>query len=300
MGLIELRAATNDDAPVVAEILDECTRHYVKRATTIDDAVQRLSEGDGLIAFLDGEAAGFGHTWRWSDEEARAFVRIRPSAKGRGVGSALLTAVEGLAPVAPLLTATCWAADDGAPRVLEACGFTPLRYFQRMRVELAHARTPTAGALRAFVPGEDDDAVFAAYSASFADQWGGFEEDEKRWWSENRDAANAGYDPALWLVAEEAGAVVGFLIARESEDEGETIGWVSLLGVVPFARGRGLGEALLTNGLALLRERGLRVAALNVDAENTSGALRLYRKAGMEPLPSFTIWGKRPRTTPRG
>ena len=51
---------------------------------------------------------------------------------------------------------------------------------------------------------------------------------------------------------------------------------------------------MLTNGLAMLRERGLRVAALNVDAENTSGALRLYRKAGMEPLPSFTIWGKRP------
>ena len=64
------------------------------------------------------------------------------------------------------------------PPSSDARGFTPLRYFQRMRVELADAGAPTAAALRAFVPGEDDDAVFAAYSASFADHWGGFEEDE--------------------------------------------------------------------------------------------------------------------------
>ena len=32
---------------------------------------------------------------------------------------------------------------------------------------------------------------------------------------------------------------------------------------------------------------------VNVDAENTSGALALYRKAGMEAKPAFTIWAKR-------
>jgi len=41
-----------------------------------------------------------------------------------------------------------------------------------------------------------------------------------------------------------------------------------------------------------LRRRGLERAALNVDAENTTGALRLYRKAGMEARPSFTVWAR--------
>jgi mycothiol synthase len=65
-----------------------------------------------------------------------------------------------------------------------------------------------------------------------------------------------------------------------------------LIGVRPSWRGHGLGDALLAHSLTALRGRGLGRAALNVDAENTSGALRLYRKAGMEPKPAFTVWCK--------
>jgi mycothiol synthase len=292
---LTVRPATLDDAGAVAAVLDECTRHYFDRPSTIDDAVVRLQEGEPFLALLDGLPVGFGHVWTASPEEARAFVRVRPSATGHGVGTALLAEAERLAVAAPLLTAACWAQDEAAPGVLAARGFQPLRYFQRMRVELASAAGPTAVAegmtVRPFAPGDDDAAVYGAYRDCFADHWGGAD-DAAQWWNENRDAVNAGFDPSLWLVAAEGGATVGFLIGREREDEGETIGWVSLLGVVPAARGRGLGEALLTRGLGALRDRGLRIAALNVDSENTSGALRLYRKVGMEPEPSFSIWGK--------
>ena len=37
---------------------------------------------------------------------------------------------------------------------------------------------------------------------------------------------------------------------------------------------------------------------LDVDAENTTSALRLYEGAGMTPRPAFTIWEKGP--FPRG
>jgi mycothiol synthase len=297
---LTVRAATFDDADAVAEILDECTRLYFDRPSTVDDAVERLREGEPLVAFLDEVPAGFSHVWTASPEEMRSFTRVRPSLKGRGVGTALLAEAERLARDAPLLTATCWAADEGAPSVFESRGFEPFRFFQRMRVELAAVAAPTeppAGVLlRPFVPGDDDAAVYRVYREVFSEHWGGAD-DEAPFWQENRDAGNAGYDPSLWLVAEADRATLGFLIAREREDEGETIGWVSLLGVAPAARGRGLGEALLTHGLAALRERGLRVAALNVDSENTSGALRLYHKVGMDPQPSFTIWGKRLNAT---
>jgi mycothiol synthase len=296
---LTVRPATLDDTDAVAEILDECTRRYFDRPSTVDDAVERLREGEPLVALLDEVPAGFSHVWTASHDEMRTFTRVRPSLKGHGIGTALLAGAERLAGDAALLTATCWAADDGAPSVLESRGFDPLRFFQRMRVELPAAAAPTeppAGVtLRPFVPGDDDAAMYLVYHEVFSDHWGGAQ-DEASWWRENRDAGNAGYDPSLWLLAESDRETLGFLIAREREDEGETIGWVSLLGVAPAARGRGLGEALLTHGLAALRERGLRVAALNVDSENTSGALRLYRKVGMDPQPSFTIWGKRPRS----
>ena len=86
--------------------------------------------------------------------------------------------------------------------------------------------------------------------------------------------------------------MAGFSICREREADGETIGWISLLGVRPQWRGRGLGEALLVQSLNAFRSRGCRRAALNVDVDNTTGALRLYTKVGMKPIPAFTVWSK--------
>jgi ribosomal protein S18 acetylase RimI-like enzyme len=46
-------------------------------------------------------------------------------------------------------------------------------------------------------------------------------------------------------------------------------------------RGRGLGLALLGEVFRLLAERGCAAVRLWVDAQNTTGALRVYERAGM-------------------
>ena len=153
-----------------------------------------------------------------------------------------------------------------------------------MRVVLAANEDGSADGVRT-ATAADHAAIFAAYVEAFADHWGTTEVDETLWWTENRDGPTAGYDPELWFVAEADGEVAGFAVCREQEVDGETIGWVSLVGVRPRWRGLGLGEALLRHSLDAFRARGL-----TVDSENTSGALRLYRKVGMEPVPAFTIW----------
>lgn len=45
-------------------------------------------------------------------------------------------------------------------------------------------------------------------------------------------------------------------------------------------RGRGIATALIGRNLRLLAERGMSEAALNVDAENPTGALALYERVG--------------------
>jgi len=105
--------------------------------------------------------------------------------------------------------------------------------------------------------------------------------------------AERGLDPTLWFVASDGETIAGFSICREREEDTEGVGWISLLGVRPSWRGRGLGEALLVHSLDALGTRGRRRAALNVDVDNTTGALRLYEKAGMNPVPAFTISSKR-------
>ena len=74
----------------------------------------------------------------------------------------------------------------------------------------------------------------------------------------------------------------------------ESVGRVAELGVVPARRGAGLGFALLYDGFRELHGRGAARIVLDVDAENTTSALRLHERAGMTPRPAFTIWEKRP------
>ena len=59
------------------------------------------------------------------------------------------------------------------------------------------------------------------------------------------------------------------------------MGWIRALGVRPRWRRRGLGTALLLHAFGALYARGQRRIGLGVDAENTTGAVRLYERAGM-------------------
>jgi GNAT superfamily N-acetyltransferase len=53
-------------------------------------------------------------------------------------------------------------------------------------------------------------------------------------------------------------------------------------------RGRGLAKALIARSLAVLRERGMAVAVLGVDAANPTGALQLYERFGFAPHRRWT------------
>ncbi len=84
---------------------------------------------------------------------------------------------------------------------------------------------------------------------------------------------------ALWLVAELDGRVVGganFLRGRWSKNAHTADLGVALL---PDARGRGIGEALLREGIEWARSVGIRKLKLGVFASNDR-ALALYRKLG--------------------
>jgi ribosomal-protein-alanine N-acetyltransferase len=87
------------------------------------------------------------------------------------------------------------------------------------------------------------------------------------------------YLAGCFLVAEEAGAVLGYLVARTAGDEAEVLD----VAVAPAARGRGIGRRLLAEALRGLRERGARRAYLEVRESNTA-ALRLYESLGFRPV----------------
>ena len=96
---------------------------------------------------------------------------------------------------------------------------------------------------------------------------------------------------ALLAVAEEAGAVLGFIcvsLARMSseylcEGEGGVIGHVDDIYVAPECRKRGIAAALAGFAEQWLSEAGVRAVQLHALFENPVGTA-FWRKQGMEPM----------------
>jgi ribosomal protein S18 acetylase RimI-like enzyme len=58
---------------------------------------------------------------------------------------------------------------------------------------------------------------------------------------------------------------------------------------------------LITRALSALRDRGMTEAALGVDSQNETGALRLYERMGFREVTRETQWRRpfRPPAAPR-
>lgn len=74
--------------------------------------------------------------------------------------------------------------------------------------------------------------------------------------------------------------VLNYINAEENRVYGRRRGYTETICVRRPWRGRGLARALLARSLRMLQELGLSEAALTVDADSPSGALRLYKSMG--------------------
>ena len=81
------------------------------------------------------------------------------------------------------------------------------------------------------------------------------------------------------------------MIARAPENE-PGVGWIRILGVLPEFRQRGLGQALLRHTFADFASRGFKAVGLGVDAQNPTGAVRVYERAGMHVERTNLIYEK--------
>jgi ribosomal protein S18 acetylase RimI-like enzyme len=103
-------------------------------------------------------------------------------------------------------------------------------------------------------------------------------------------------DTSLWRVAwdgdEIAGQVRSFISAEENERFGRKRGYTEHITVRRPWRRRGLARALIAASFPLLRARGMTEAALGVDTENVSGALRVYEGCGFRPIARSTTYRK--------
>lgn len=98
------------------------------------------------------------------------------------------------------------------------------------------------------------------------------------------------FSPQRWLIAVRNGCDVGCLLLADhaADDQWELV----YLGVVPEARGQGLGLAMVRHALELARRAGRRQLVLAVDAANAP-AIAIYERAGFEALDRRAIYLRR-------
>jgi mycothiol synthase len=283
-----LRPPTLDDAASVAVLLNRVA-DADQAGWADEDAIRNWFTNpnlpiheDAVLAERDGELVAYADVYRGGDAKEKVWGDLRLPPEERD-GDALPRLVDWMeeraGPARFRLQVPEPVAEVRAELVRR--GYVPVRYSFEMEIELDDEPPPPEWpdgiSARTFRPGEER-RIYETDTEAFADHWDftlqPFEE-WRHWHMED------GFDPECWFVAEEDGEIAGISLCRPEREGRPDMGWVATLAVRRPWRRRGLGLALLRHSLRELRARGRERAGLGVDGDNTTGAVRLYERAGM-------------------
>lgn len=232
------------------------------------------------------------------EDEQLAMVEgiVHANHRGRGIGSYLLPWMEARARQAfgnsdggmpQVIRTSCAGHQADRITLFEQGGFKAMRYSYKMRRNLSQPilEEPLPDGLKWAQWAPDlDRPLMHAFNDAFREHWGLRKMNEETWRTFFTGVPQFRSD--LTYLAMDDGAIVGFCVnwvdEAENAQTGIGEGWVEAIGVIPAWRGRGIASALLSHALHLFQAEGLGRAALDVDAQNPTGALRLYEKHGFE------------------
>jgi len=281
------RPATPADAAEVAALLERFEGAFLDEPdeTTPDEVegfwARKELDRDTLVV-LDEQGAIVAHGMLRDEghELLELDAWVDPNHFGRGLGSFLIDWAEHEARARDhhMVRTAALAADRAARQLIESYGFTLVRHFYRMLIDLEapppEPSWPEGFTVSTFQPGEEE-ILHAVTEEAFAEHWGHVPHDpddwrrtvfERDWW-----------DPSLVYLVRAGDEVV----AAEINAKRFGVGWIGTLGTRKPWRGRGLGRALLLHAFRELYRRGERRIGLAVDAGNETGATHLYESVGM-------------------
>jgi GNAT superfamily N-acetyltransferase len=147
------RAPKIDDLVAVSELLIACDiADYGRADSTKEDILAAWNQSGfnpetdaWVIVTTDGCLVGYGHVWPCSAMQNTVFASVHPAYRNRGIGMLLLRLAEARAreqiEIAPptqriTLTTSTSHLNEAARHLLEMEGYTPVRQFWRLIVEM--------------------------------------------------------------------------------------------------------------------------------------------------------------------
>jgi mycothiol synthase len=281
---------------------DELERDWAAPHATFDP------ERDAIVADADGRLAAAGWV-SWAERDGKVVhdfeIWVHPDQRRHGLGTRILAWLEararesvvdgsgGPADLPRVFGGGLITANPAAAAFAVQAGYPTIRYGFQMRRPLdepiPEVALPGGLEVRQVLP-EHHRAIWDSDVEAFQDHW------EARVRTEHdfvRTFTDPDFDPTMWQVAwagdEVAGSIMNNIYPEANARVGLDIGWLDHVSVRRPWRGRGLASALIVRSLRIHRDRGMAVAALGVDADNPTGALRLYEKFGFRPKYTWAI-----------
>jgi mycothiol synthase len=279
---VEIREPSEDEAARIAQLLNEHANAAFGETEIAEAEVRHwfgMSDIWIRVAEREGHLAGYVDAVKRGGDALELDIRT----VDREAAAALLAAAQAQPNLEAIAMRVVVQGDDELLReLIEVDGWRPVRHSYQMRIEL-HDDLPEPGwpegiTVRTMQPGEEE-RVYEANNVAFADDWYFRHQPFETWRSDAFGRED--FDRTLVWLAEDNGELAGFSANAWHFSGDPQFGWIGILGVLPRWRRRGLATALLHQSFRDFRRRSATRVGLGVDAQNTTGAVRLYERVGM-------------------
>ena len=305
------------DYPAMVTMLDKSDiLDQIEQVNSVEDIQRSYSHltncdpyQDMLFAEMDGEPIAYCRVfWRQQPDKDRIYFHfgsLLPDWRRRGIGRAMLrwceqrlTEVASDHPRDGKRHLQTFGAEKqvGKEELCLSEGYQPIRYdFEMARTllgDLPDAPMPADLELRPVLD-EHIRPIWDASDEAFQDHWGYVPQTEESYqdWLEWRV-----FNPKHWKVAWDSDQIAGMVLNYIDHDENVKFsrlrGYTEFISVRRPWRRRGLARALIVESFRHLREQGMEEAALGVDTQNLTGALRLYESLEFKQVTRWTEYRK--------
>ncbi len=312
-----MRAFRSDDIPSITRVINTADAMFgIEDGATEQELSEQLGipgldpERNVFVAEQNGQVVGFGLVRFFggqTEDIFRTWFQVHPDVRGRGLEERILIRLyqraEEFLPEckAPTLSFNAWASALEKERIaaIERLGFVETRrnwvMVRRALDDIPEPEYPDGIIVRPYRIGADDVETHRADNEAFRDHWQHADHPLEMW---QYYVTRPAFKPDLSVVAQDSqtGEIAGFCMITINDEENARLGvrrgWLDVLGVRRPYRRQGLGTALILKGLHNLRDARVDHAALGCDAENITGATRIYKRVGFTVHRERIIYSK--------
>lgn len=312
--VIEFRQLRENEFEALAQLLNKVSAADGKLTTQTDDELREWFESlhvelarDTLTAWENGALIGAAYTLYLPSPVRleRCFIEggVDPLWRGREIGRQLMAWAMSHAEsllrksknsLPKFIRTPILDSNLSAKRLMERFALKAARFDDELHLSLTsiNAAEPVADIrIIGWDLARNEEARLVKNSA-FEDHWGSAPIDPE-FWAQQTTGFGSRLDLSF-LALDERNKVVGLLLTHRfpADDAltGKKYALIDNIAVLRTHRGRGIASALIAHALHAYKSDSLDFANLGVDADNPTGAHRLYTKLGFELLRRSVIY----------